>query len=178
MSTTTNINSDIAQKLELLQSTKADIQSAIADTGQVISDATPFSEYADLIRAIPVGIDENKLFITTKMPTNIGNTSTSITFNGVEDFNFFTILAYSIKQAEKNCPSGSSYVVGIVGSKKDKYYQWVRTTPTGSTASSGSFNINISESNGSVTFSIPSVTPSYNTYFVDGYLLYYIALND
>lgn len=86
--------STISEKLELLQSTKADIQSAIAEKGQVISDATPFSQYADLIRAIPVGIDENKLFITTKMPTNIGNTSTSITFNGVEDFNFFTILAY------------------------------------------------------------------------------------
>lgn len=52
MSTVDNINSDIAQKLELLQSTKADIQSAIAEKGQVISDATPFSAYSDKIREI------------------------------------------------------------------------------------------------------------------------------
>lgn len=49
--------STIAEKLTLLQNTKEDIKSAIAEKGQVISDATPFSEYGDKIRAIKTGGD-------------------------------------------------------------------------------------------------------------------------
>lgn len=171
--------STISEKLELLQSTKADIQLAIAEKGQVISDATPFSAYADLIRAIPSGIDESKLKLESYGPTNIGVKSTSITFNNVLDYNFFTILPYNTYQAWKTCPTGSNFVSGIVGSKKDKNYIWMRTAPDGSTVSSGSIaGLKITESNGTVTFSIPSVTPSYNAYFIDGYFLYCITLEN
>lgn len=172
--------STISDKLELLQSTKADIQSAIAEKGQVISEATPFSAYADLIRSIPSGIDESKLKLKSYGPTNIGyTTSTSITFTDVLDYNFFTILPYNTYQAWNKCPNGYSFVSGIVGSKKDKNYIWMRTAPDGSTVSSGSINsLKITESNGTVTFSIPSTTPSYNTYFIDGYILYCVTLVD
>lgn len=170
--------STISEKLELLQSTKADIQSAIAEKGQVIRDATPFSEYGDKIRAIQSGIDESKLYWNTYGPSNIGRKSTSITFSNVLDFNFFVITSFNIYQAWNLCPTGSSFVSTIIGSKKDKTYLWLRTNPDGSTVSSGGFSLEISESNGTATFSIPSLTPSYNTYFVDGYFLYCITLED
>ena len=102
----------VADKLNKLLGTKADIKAAITEKGQTVAEADTFASYADKIRAIET-TSKGMEWITSNMPSS-GNWNSVVYGGGV-----FVTVAQSSNKSAYSTDDGKTWTASTLPSSVD-----------------------------------------------------------